>query len=119
MRAFLREAPADASMTLKLADVTAVQLYPDRLRQEAARLARLLQAGFELRAVYLFGSLAWGDELMVEGDIDLAVEGLPPALFHDAVGCIERATTFEVDLVDLNSLPAPLQVRIRDEGRKL
>jgi predicted nucleotidyltransferase len=93
--------------------------YPDVMVNEARRLSSRLVALFGAEQVYLFGSLAWPDHRIVKGDIDLAVEGIPLERFLDAVAWLGRATTFDVDLVQLETLPERLRTRIISEGQVL
>lgn len=61
--------------------------------------AALKQLG--AREVYVFGSAASGT--MREGsDVDLAVTGLPPAVYFQAMGEAEKVLGCEVDLIDLD-----------------
>lgn len=53
------------------------------------------------REVYVFGSAATG-RLREDSDIDLAVAGLPPKRFLEAMGRAARAMGRPVDLVDLD-----------------
>jgi hypothetical protein len=49
------------SMEIKLVDGNVTELYPDWFIKEAERLAYKLEENFEVEAIYLFGSLAWGE----------------------------------------------------------
>lgn len=53
------------------------------------------------REVYLFGSAARG-EAGEDSDVDLAVAGLPPAVFFRAMGAARRILGRPVDMVDLD-----------------
>lgn len=119
MRAFLGRATDDAVMTVVLRDLDVVQFYPERHRREAMRLAKLLYERFDVRHVILFGSVAWAPLAMVRGDIDLAVEGLPAERFLEAVAFMDRHSTFDVDLVDIATLPRKFADRIRTQGQPL
>ncbi|MFP4438423.1 MAG: DUF4365 domain-containing protein [Chloroflexaceae bacterium] len=96
-----------------------VVLPPLRLLHEAERLGQRLVEEFDVAAVYLFGSLAWGSVFSPETDIDLAVSGLPAARYLDAVGFVERESNFSVDLVDLNQVSEEFSRRIVTEGKLL
>jgi predicted nucleotidyltransferase len=111
-------APAEY-LTVKLVDAQVVEIFPDWFAREAQRLSQCLVDNFGAESVYLFGSLAWSDVHAPETDIDLAVDGLPPERYLEAIGYLERESSFPVDLVDLNSVPNHLRQRILAEGRKL
>jgi len=55
------------------------------------------------REVYLFGSGAKGN-IRENSDIDLAVSGLPPEKFFQAMGLVEDILQRPLDLVDLDEL---------------
>lgn len=113
-----REASArrPAEVDVSVIEVKEDWFYPDIMIEEARRLSSRLATLFGARKVFLFGSLAWPDHRIINGDIDLAVDGLPLERFLDAVAWLDRATTFDVDLVQLESLPEPLRSRIIAEG---
>ncbi|GFP22016.1 hypothetical protein HKBW3S06_01241, partial [Candidatus Hakubella thermalkaliphila] len=70
--------------------------------------------------VYVFGSLAQDDSLLPEtSDIDLAVYGLDPRLYFRALGRIQDATEFGVDLITMESCSDSLKEAILKEGRLL
>lgn len=74
--------------------------------------AAMISAG--AREVYLFGSALRGAD-GVESDIDLAISGLPPALFFRAVGLARRILNRPVDLVDLDET-SPFTEYLRTSG---
>lgn len=86
-------------------------------RVEAGRLAMAIKnaattdPGRQAR-IYLFGSLAEGEPARIDFDIDLALEGC------DVYAAMDLAATslFEVDLVDMDRLPASMRRRILDRG---
>lgn len=81
-----------------------------RLIEQAA--ARLKGAG--ARDVYLFGSAAHGP--MREGsDIDLAVAGLPPEKFFQAMAHVHSILGRSMDLVDLDE-PNAFTRHLKEEG---
>lgn len=51
--------------------------------------------------VYLFGSFAKGD-YRKDSDIDIAVSGIPPEKFFEAMGRAEDVLNREIDLIDLD-----------------
>ena len=70
------------------------------LKQLIAKAAEALKAA-GAREVYLFGSAATG-RLGPDWDVDLAVAGLPPERFLEAMGKAARILRRQVDLVDLD-----------------
>jgi predicted nucleotidyltransferase len=71
----------------------------EELRRSIERAAAVLK-GFGAREVYVFGSAATGT--MREGsDVDLAVVGLPPGVYFDAMGGAREVLGRELDLINL------------------
>lgn len=66
------------------------------------------------REVYLFGSAAKGT-LREDSDVDLAVSGLPPQVFFNAMGRAGDILGRPVDLVDLDEAN-PFTRYLREEG---
>ncbi len=67
---------------------------------------RLRDAAEELRRagaseVYVFGSVAEND-FYSDSDVDLAVSGLPPRVFFEAMGRASDVLERPIDLVDLD-----------------
>lgn len=104
---------------LKFVDVEIIEIFPDWFIREAQRLTQLLAEKFEIKAVYLFGSLVWSDIHTPETDIDLAVMGLPEERFLEAVSYLERESKFPIDLIDLSKASDHLRQRILAEGKLL
>lgn len=69
-------------------------------------------------AVYAFGSVATG-RTGPHSDLDLAVAGLPPERYFEALGELMRTLPCDVDLVRLEDAPESLRERVRAEGRAL
>lgn len=82
-----------------------------------ARLPAVVQALVALgaRRVLVFGSVARGDATD-ESDLDLAVEGLPPAEYFEAMARAAAAAGRPVDLVRLEEARPTLRDRILFEG---
>jgi predicted nucleotidyltransferase len=106
-------------LTIKFVDVEIVEVFPDWYKREAQRLSQCLINDFGVESVYLFGSLVWSDIHSIETDIDLAVKGLAPERYLEAVGYLERKSNFPIDLVELNKVPDHLRQRILAEGELL
>jgi predicted nucleotidyltransferase len=72
----------------------------DALREQIAKAAEALKRA-SAREVYLFGSTAAGQP-REDSDIDMAVRGLPPERFLEAMGTAGRILRRPADLVDLD-----------------
>ena len=82
----------------------------------AARIARELGARYSARKVFLFGSLARGDQGPVF-DIDLAAKGISPARFFEAVAFVTgQSRKWKIDLVDVDDCAGSLRDMIEKEG---
>lgn len=81
----------------------------------AQHLADVLGREFGVTKVYLFGSLVSG-KVHPRSDIDLAVEGLPPALYYRACARLDHETDIPIDLVDLTRAAPTLVQRVTREG---
>lgn len=72
----------------------------EKLKDLLERAAAALKAA-GAREVYLFGSAATGP-MREDSDIDLAVSGLPPEKFFQAMGEARNILQRPLDLVDLD-----------------
>jgi len=82
----------------------------------AGRIARDLGARYGARKVILFGSLARGDQGALF-DIDLAVKGISPARFFEAVAFVTgQSRKWKIDLVDVDDCAGSLRDMIEKEG---
>jgi predicted nucleotidyltransferase len=85
-------------------------------RNEAREIAgAIARADPEVRAVYLFGSLAGEGPRNLHFDIDLAIDGGDVFVAEEAVEGSNRS----VDVVALERLPVETAERIRRSGRLL
>ncbi|MGC8971269.1 MAG: nucleotidyltransferase family protein [bacterium] len=83
-------------------------------------LTKVLVDKYEVKRVYLFGSLA----LYLKGlkvfkltsDIDLAVEPIPKDKYFHILAEINRLSEFEVDIIDLKDCPETLKDSILRNG---
>lgn len=94
------------------------QLLPEEKRQEALQvateIARELYRTFGAKKVVLFGSLAQG-QFSFRSDIDLAIWGIPPALFYRAVAFVTGySTSWAIDLIDAAEAPPSLLQNIQE-----
>jgi predicted nucleotidyltransferase len=72
-----------------------------RIDERALAAAAELFRSMGARRVFVFGSAVKG-RLRPESDVDLAVEGLPPAVYFKAVSKATDILDRPVDLVDLD-----------------
>jgi uncharacterized protein len=83
----------------------------------ARRAADLLKRGFGATRVVVYGSLAHGYSFGRHSDIDMAAEGIAPALFWRAWAAIDYvAPEFEINLVDIETTTESLRATIEREG---
>lgn len=86
----------------------------------AQHLASWLKETYTVERVVLFGSVAGEARLGPRSDIDLAVWGLGPARYYEAVACVqEEAAPFTVDLIRIERSPGTLREVIEKEGVEL
>jgi len=89
----------------------------EHLRQEALSAAHTmashLAAYCSVQRVTLFGSVLDESAFSEESDIDIAVEGLDPERYFEALGEISMHTTFNVDLVPYEDAREFMKQRIR------
>ncbi|MBI3202438.1 MAG: nucleotidyltransferase domain-containing protein [Myxococcales bacterium] len=74
--------------------------------------------GHGARRVWLFGSIAEGRPRL-DSDVDLAVEGLPPARYFDALAEVAELAGTRVDLVRWEAAPPSLRERVAECGVEL
>ena len=85
-------------------------------KKVATLTARELGARYGAQKVFLFGSLARGDQGPVF-DIDLAVKGISPARFFEAVAFVTgQGRKWKIDLVDVDDCAGSLRDMIEKEG---
>jgi predicted nucleotidyltransferase len=85
-------------------------------KKVAAWIASELAARYGARKVFLFGSLARGDQGPVF-DIDLAAKGIPSSRFFEAVAfATGQCQKWKVDLVDVEDCGGSLRDMIEKEG---
>jgi predicted nucleotidyltransferase len=88
----------------------------EEFRQQITRAAEALKTA-GAREVYLFGSAMTGD-VGEESDIDMAVSGLPPERFLEALGQAGRILRRPLDLVNLDEAN-PFTDYLKKEGELL
>jgi len=85
-------------------------------KKVAVQIAKELGERYGARKVFLFGSLARGDQGSVF-DIDLAARGISPVRFFEAVAYVTgRSPKWKIDLVDVDDCAESLREMIEKEG---
>lgn len=84
-------------------------------RERLPAVVELLVSRYGVTRVWLFGSLLDG-ALEERSDVDLAVEGLPPARYWDAGWRCDDAMGRHVDLVPIEDAPSTIQDLIARDG---
>lgn len=83
----------------------------------ARSAAELLRREYGATRVWVFGSLLRSWAFHVRSDVDLAVEGLPPERFFQAVAAVnDLPGAFGVDLVDMDDCRQALRQAIERQG---
>jgi predicted nucleotidyltransferase len=86
----------------------------------ARKAARLLREEFGAKEIILFGSLARRGGFTLFSDIDLAVRGIAPERFFEAVGMvIGLSVEFKIDLVELETCSPAMLRSIQKDGKPL
>ena len=73
---------------------------------------------FQPKAIWLFGSLAWG-EPHLHSDVDVLVEGLGPSNALLACNVFEEKVAARVDFIRLEDASQKLVTRVRQSGTLL
>ena len=83
----------------------------------AKQCERILKESFGARKVYVFGSLSGQNYWHSQSDIDMAVEGLAPGQYLQALAaCYEVLPSgMELDLITLETAPPELQAKAKQE----
>lgn len=90
----------------------------DEMKRLIERAAAVLKAA-GAHEVYVFGSAARG-QMRDDSDVDLAVSGLPPEVFFQALGQAEDALGRPLDLIDLDEVtPFTRYLREGDELQRV
>lgn len=100
------------------AEREALPILRQQLFEAAQKCAQWLAEKYAVRAVYLFGSVAWPERFHADSDIDLAVEGLADEKYFRALAELWRLLPSgrELNLVPLEAAFPELAERVRGEG---
>lgn len=88
-------------------------------QQIAKQAAERLKAHFHVQRVWLFGSMLTLHRVHSHSDIDLAVEGLEPRHYLDAVIELLDLSEFSIDLVQVEYTQPSLLETIKQQGLEL
>ena len=94
------------------------QMLAKQARQEAQQIVDWLVQRYPVQRVILFGSLA-RDRFVAASDIDLAVEGLPPANYFEILAQVNQLTARWVDLKLWQDLEPHFKSRVLETGEVL
>lgn len=87
-----------------------------KARREALAIAEMLADRFEVEAVYLIGSALDDERFDETSDLDLAVRGLNPLRYWEAMAVAEELTRLPFDLIDLGTAGESMRHRVEEEG---
>lgn len=87
--------------------------------QIARKAAERLKERFQVKQVWLFGSMLTLHRIHPRSDIDLAVKGLDPKQYLNAVIELLDLSEFSVDLVQIEYAQPSLQKAIEQQGVEL
>jgi uncharacterized protein len=90
----------------------------EEVRARLPRAVDILNRELGVTRVILFGSLR-DNALRPTSDVDLAVDGLEPERYFEAVDRVARVLRMPVDLVPLEEAPASLRSLILSDGEVL
>ena len=87
----------------------------------ARRAADLLKKEYGVESVYLFGSLTKDPAVFDDrSDVDLAVQGLDEKMYFRVVSrLLDFDHNFDVDLIQMETAPESLSIKIEQEGIRL
>lgn len=92
----------------------------NQLLEKVRKVAENLKERFGARRVILFGSLAQSSKLMIDSDVDLAVEGLESSEYWDAWRAAEDLIYDRpIDLVEIETASTSLKNAIEQLGIEL
>jgi len=92
------------------------ELLYNKLNREVRSAIKDFAKKFNLKRVYLFGSLVRKENFHKNSDIDLAVEGLKSEKYLQAWGELEEALNHPFDLVQIEKATGTLKEIIKNEG---
>jgi predicted nucleotidyltransferase len=81
--------------------------------------AKLLAIKFNVNRVYLFGSLLEKESFNDRSDIDIAVIGLKPDKYIQAISVLNKKLNYEINVVMLETCAKSLQHKVLTEGKLL
>lgn len=91
----------------------------ERAQADARVIAAYLKREYNARVIGIGSAFVNDRAFRRSSDIDLVVEGLPPAQFYRASARAADMTDLALDIIPLESATAPLLDRVRREGVEL
>ena len=91
------------------------ELY-EKLNKKVRLVAEKIGKKYELKRVYLFGSLINRDYFHLKSDIDLGVKGIDSKNYLKLWGEFEKELDHSFDLVNMNKCDERLKKHIKKEG---
>ncbi|MGM0438338.1 MAG: nucleotidyltransferase family protein [Bacillota bacterium] len=100
---------------IKIEERETDELY-DKLNKKVRLVAEKIGKKYELKRVYLFGSLINRDNFHLKSDIDLGVKGIDSKNYLKLWGEFEKELDHSFDLVNMNKCDERLKKHIKKEG---
>lgn len=94
------------------------QSLAQQARQNLIPIIDYLTKTFEIKKIILFGSLAKG-KFTENSDIDLALAGIPPALYFQTLAHLQNLGDRQIDLKPLEDLDPHFLQRVMETGEVL
>ncbi len=94
------------------------QKMRDEAISKAEKIAFFLKTSYDVRNVYLFGSLAWRNKFTSHSDIDIYIDGFPKDkdYWEAFVKSEEIAMPFPVTIVLAETANSEMKQKIEEEG---
>lgn len=94
-----------------------LQLKHQRAWEVARQAAVILKEHYGAQQVAVFGSMLSGDRIDEHSDLDLAVWGLDPKLYYQAVSqLLDLTPELSIDLVEVESAKTRIRAAIERQG---
>ena len=87
-----------------------------KLKRKVRKVAARLGFEYNLRKIYLFGSLTDRNSFHLESDIDIAIDGLKSRDYLNLWGDFEKCLQHRFDLVNMNNVGKRFIEYILEEG---
>ncbi len=87
-----------------------------KLNKRIRKIAKKLGPKYNLRTIYLFGSLLERDSFHLNSDIDIGVKEIESKKYLDLWGDFEKGLDHKFDLVNMDRCNKRLKNHIEEEG---